>query len=237
MPQFDLPSGLTIPGNIPDLNPDSYFELPVIVQARLAPMNLIEIGAFSGIYGGKIGHCSIGRYCSIASGVDIASDQHPIDWLSSSMIQYVPDVHGWGSWLKESGFSYEEPEIGTFNSNAPVKIGNDVWIGQGVFIKSGIKVGDGAVIAAHSVVVEDVPPFSVVAGVPARVKRMRFSDNVIDRITRTPWWNYNIMGMNIMNFSSIDETLDIIDNKLSKKEVEPFNSPKIYFKNLKRSSD
>ena len=71
-----------------------------------------------------------------------------------------------------------------------VRIGNDVWIGDGVYIKSGVTIGDGAVIGAHAVVVHDVPPYEIVAGVPAHVIRRRFSDETVERLLQIQWWNW-----------------------------------------------
>lgn len=168
---------------IKNLDPRSWIEPPCVIQASLAQNNIIQIGGFSGIYGGRIGHSRIGRYCSISYGVDIASDQHPIDWLSTSMIQYVDDIHGWESWLRTNmGINTRLKPKPHYESNSPVIIGNDVWIGQGAFVKSGVNIGNGAVIAAHAVVVNDVEPYSIVAGVPARTIRKRFSDEVCNRL-------------------------------------------------------
>ncbi len=212
---IELPddSGIILSGKLPQLHKDSWFEPPAVIQASIAPMNLIQIGAFTGIYGGKVGHCRIGRYCSIAPGVDISSDQHPITWLSSSMMQYVKNVHGWGEWLIRHGEKYYPPS-GTFSSNLQVIIGNDVWIGQGVFIKSGVKIGDGAVIAAHSVVVTDIPPYTVAAGVPAKVKRTRFPEHVIEKLLNLKWWDYNLMQFKDIKFSNITQALDVIETAI-----------------------
>ena len=73
-----------------------------------------------------------------------------------------------------------------------VSIGNDVWIGTEAFILSGVTIGDGAVIAARSVVTRDVPPYSIVAGNPARQVRLRFSETVIDALQRIRWWDWPI---------------------------------------------
>jgi acetyltransferase-like isoleucine patch superfamily enzyme len=201
-----LPRGVILPTSLPILDDRSWYEEPVVIQAQLSPMNLIQVGAFTGIYGGKIGHTKIGRYCSIAGGVDIASDQHPTEWLSTSMIQYVPNVHGWGDWLKNKEGEYNYPHK-KFHSNDRVTIGNDVWIGQGAFIKSGIYVGDGAVIAAHSVVVKDVPPYAIVAGVPARVIKFRFEEEIVEELQRIKWWDYNIMAIENIDFSDIKDAI------------------------------
>ncbi|MFM2053834.1 MAG: hypothetical protein RL456_1871 [Pseudomonadota bacterium] len=194
LPHWSADPGIRFSVAPPPLHPRSWVEAPVVVQATLAPHNLIQIGAFTGIYGGRVGHCRIGRYGSIAPGVDIASDQHPTDWLSSSMVGYVNDIHGWGQWLRGHGLRYEPPAE-SFQSNAQVQIGHDVWIGQGVFVKSGVTIGDGAIVAAHSVVIRDVPPYAIVGGVPARVLRMRFDDALIERLLALRWWDHNVLGV------------------------------------------
>ncbi|WP_421316147.1 CatB-related O-acetyltransferase [Aeromonas veronii] len=226
------PDGLILPANTPTLHPDSTFELPVCIQATLAQNNKISIGAFTGIYGGRIGHCMIGRYCSIASGVDIASDQHPTDWLSSSMIQYVPNLHGWGDWLKRNEFDYINPEK-MFMSNTPVNIGNDVWIGQGVFIKSGVNIGHGAVIAAHSVVVNDIPSYAIAAGVPAKVKKYRFTDDLIKRLLNIKWWEYNISSINNIDFSNVENALSLLEERISQGNLIPFNFKSVKYEDIK----
>ena len=218
--------GISFSQKLPSLHKDSWFEPPIVVQATFSENNLIQIGAFTGIYGGKIGHSVIGRYCSIAPGVDIASDQHPTNWLSSSMIQYLPDVHGWGSWLESNNQPYILP-VHKFESNKIVNIGNDVWIGQGVFIKSGVNIGDGSIIAAHSVVISDVPPYAIFAGVPAKLKKFRFSEEIISDLIKVKWWNYNISSIPNINFSNVKESIEAIKKCISSGTISPY-TPKKY---------
>jgi virginiamycin A acetyltransferase len=71
-----------------------------------------------------------------------------------------------------------------------ILIGNDVWIGDGVTILGGVRIGDGALIAADSVVVKDVPPYAVVGGNPAKIIKYRFDKNTIERLKRIEWWNW-----------------------------------------------
>lgn len=73
----------------------------------------------------------------------------------------------------------------------PPSIGNDVWIGEGVLLARGVKIGDGAVVAARSIVTRDVPPFAVVAGAPATVKKLRFPEHLVDSFIQSQWWRYN----------------------------------------------
>ena len=82
------------------------------------------------------------------------------------------------SWVKES----------TINPYKRVVVGNDVWIGVRTMVMGGVKIGDGAVIGAGSIVTKDVPPYAVVAGVPAKVIRFRFPQDQIDVLLAHPWW-------------------------------------------------
>lgn len=119
----------------------------------------------------------IGRYCSIAGGVTIfLGGEHRLDWITTYPF----------SALTSEGKSIE----GHPQTKGDVIIGNDVWIGQEAFILSGVVIGDGAVIGARSVVTNDIPPYSVVAGNPARVIRERFPELVIKDLLRIAWWNW-----------------------------------------------
>ena len=80
---------------------------------------------------------------------------------------------------------------GSTKSKGDIKIGNDVWIGHSSIILSGVTIGNGAVIAAGSVVVKDVPPFSIVGGNPAKVIRFRFDSKTIAEIENSKWWNWS----------------------------------------------
>ena len=75
-------------------------------------------------------------------------------------------------------------------NKAGIEIGNDVWIGLGVTILNGVKIGDGATIAAGSIVVSDVPPYAVVAGVPAMVVKRKCSEEEAELMSKIAWWNW-----------------------------------------------
>jgi acetyltransferase-like isoleucine patch superfamily enzyme len=85
---------------------------------------------------------------------------------------------------------YGREEDRDWSSKGDVKIGSDVWIGRRTTIMSGITIGDGVTIAACSVVTRDIPPFALIAGNPARIKRYRFSPEVVERLMKLKWWNW-----------------------------------------------
>lgn len=139
----------------------------------------------------------IGKYTSIAGNVTIGPGEHPLDKLSTSPYFYI--LPG----LKK----IEKPRI-----YCPAcSIGNDVWIGQNVFIRAGVKIGDGAVIGACSCVLHDVPPYAVCAGVPARIIKYRFPKNIIDKLLKYKWWDLPDSVVAELPFDDINATVQKIE--------------------------
>ncbi len=140
----------------------------------------VTMGRYS--YMGKnnsVANTTIGAFCSIASYCAIGGGAHPTDKVSTSPVFYA------GRNIFRRNFGTAEAGL-----NAPVNIGNDVWIGESVFINDGISIGDGAIIGAHSVVTKDVPPYAIVAGVPAKLIRYRFSEEEIAKLNELKWWDW-----------------------------------------------
>jgi acetyltransferase-like isoleucine patch superfamily enzyme len=164
-------------------------ERPCVIQASLQTDLPFSMGAFSASYGGRLRHVQVGRYCSLSGGIETGWDDHPTDWVTTSMVGYVSDIHRWASLTGHPGRRIVRR---CSTMRGPTLIGNDVWIGHGAFLRAGIRVGDGAVVAARSVVLQDVPPFAVVGGTPARLIRMRFAPDIVAALTQSAWWRYNI---------------------------------------------
>ncbi len=150
-----------------------------------------KIGANT-FFAGKIGRCSymgsnceinasIGRYCSIAPNVKVVAGSHPTrNWVSTSPAFF--------STLLQCGMSYVDKTL--FDEMPkPTNIGNDVWLGYGAVLLNGVTVGNGAIVAAGSVVVNDVPSYAIVGGVPAKVIRYRFNEEQIKKLEKLEWWN------------------------------------------------
>lgn len=130
-----------------------------------------------------IQNVSIGKFCSIASDVYIGLGRHPTDLISTSTLFYrTKNTLG----LQLVKKDYE------FNEYAKIEIGHDVWIGTRAIILDGVKIGNGAIIAANSVVTKDVPPYAIVAGVPAKLIKFRFDENKIEQLLKSEWWDWSL---------------------------------------------
>jgi len=153
----------------------------------------IHLGAFSYQVSGHCFAARIGRYCSFGEEVQIGRQNHPLSWISTSPAFYVHD----NLFDLDGGFagSDEYHSYRFKNSEPPTKvkvttIGNDVWIGHGATIVAGVVIGDGAIIAAEAVVAKDVPPYAVVAGNPAVIKKFRLPATLISPMLRQRWWRF-----------------------------------------------
>jgi hypothetical protein len=85
----------------------------------------------------------------------------------------------------------DDPAVFDWRADQPVEVGHDVWLGHGATVLPGVSVGTGAVVGAGAVVTEDVPPYTVVAGVPAEPIRRRFPEDVAARVAATEWWDWD----------------------------------------------
>lgn len=120
-------------------------------------------------FGGKV---KLGKYCQIGRDVAFHPTNHPISHVST--------------YINAQLF---EGNLKKFKTEQEIVLGNDVWVGHGVIVLSGVRVGNGAILAAGSVVTRDVSPYSIVAGNPAKEVRKRFSDQVISELEDLNWWD------------------------------------------------
>jgi phosphonate metabolism protein (transferase hexapeptide repeat family) len=131
----------------------------------------------------QITYTTIGKFCSIAAMTRINPGNHPMHRATQAHFTYRASAY----------FPDEEDDHAFFDwrRSHHVTIGHDVWIGHGAIVLPGRNVGTGAVIAAGAVVTRDVPPYAIVAGNPAKIIRMRFPDDVAQRLMALGWWDWS----------------------------------------------
>lgn len=173
---------------------------------------------------------SIGRFCSIASNIVAGQVEHPTDFLSPSPVFN-------GAVFSESTAAFRERNQGMFTKAArsearamahrsdKIVIGNDVWIAEGAFIRRGVTIGNGAIIAARAVVTKDVPPYAIVGGSPARIIRYRFEPEVIAELQELQWWNYGLSALHGVDFTDIHQATAKIRENIESGVAEVYNEP------------
>jgi len=120
----------------------------------------------------------IGAFCSFGPGAKIfLGGEHRVDWVTTYAFNFL-----WQSGRHLTGHP---------KTKGDVIIGNDVWIGTEAMIMSGVKIGDGAVVGARSLVAQDIEPYAIYAGNPARLVRKRFDDATIQHLLELEWWNFS----------------------------------------------
>lgn len=136
--------------------------------------NNIRIGynstlGYNNLLGGDI---TIGKYCQLGADVALHASNHPMSYITT--------------YINKNLF---EGALKGLKEDKKIIIGNDVWVGHGVIILGNVTVGNGAILAAGSVITKDVEPYTIVAGVPAKPVRKRFSEAIIQEIEQLQWWD------------------------------------------------
>jgi phosphonate metabolism protein (transferase hexapeptide repeat family) len=143
----------------------------------------VEFGDYSYIVShGNAIWSTIGKFCSIAEGARINPGNHATWRAAQHHFTYRTAQYGLGE---------DDDAFFEWRRSHWVTIGNDVWIGHGVTVLPGVSIGDGAVVGAGAVVTRDVAPYTIVAGVPARPIRRRFTEAQADALCRISWWDWS----------------------------------------------
>lgn len=166
-------------------------------------------------YGSYIGgYCSInaviGKFCCIAPRVVTTRGNHPSKkWVS---------IHpAFFSTEKQCGISFTDKNLFQEKDIECVRIGNDVWIGDSVILVGSVKINDGAIVASGSVVTNDVPPYAIVAGVPAKIIKYRFEESDIKYLLNLEWWNKSEKW--IVEHADYFEDIKLLINKLREEKI------------------
>lgn len=148
-----------------------------------AILNNVKLGNYTYVGADTyIKNATIGHFCSIAAECRIGLGIHPVDLVSTHPSFYAPK-HEWSL--------HPDTNVGIVEYK-DIEIGNDVWIGTRATIVDGVKIGNGAIIAAGAIVTKDVPPYAIVGGVPAAIIRYRFSAGEIAALEELQWWNWPV---------------------------------------------
>lgn len=208
------------------------FESPVNIHQGQYEIDLI--GAFSYIGGGNTSfrHIGlIGRFCAIARNIQAGDYEHPTSFVSPHPIfQGSPGSTRFAPGFVDRNMPMIEKARRLSNELFEARfgkiiIGNDVWIGEGAFIRRGVEIGDGAIIGARAVVTQNVPPYAIVAGTPARILRYRFDPDVVAELLRLQWWRYGLSALEGADFTDISLALWRIGENISSGRAEPYAAP------------
>lgn len=210
------------------------FESPVDLNGQYPVLEIQKIGGYTYIQGGTFYAVkSIGRFCSLAANVYTGPAEHPSRFLSSSPFFYT-DTNT-GKWPTSQPFKefIERNAVEIKKTNAIknqvtknkklITIGNDVWIGLNVTIFRGVTIGDGAIIAGGAVITKDVPPYAIVGGVPGKVIKYRFSEEIIESLLELKWWNYQIEILDGLDWTNVDDSIVQLQKRAASGNYEPFN--------------
>ena len=163
-------------------NPNSFLKDLIVDEKR----SLIKIGNFTygpppliRYWGGDY-NLTIGKYCSLADNITFfLGGDHSINKITTSPLSIF-----YGNFQEGSLFSKLK------NKNRTL-VCNDVWIGSGATIMSGVSIGDGAIIGARAVVANNVPAYAIYAGNPSKLIRYRFSESIIMKLLKLKWWDWD----------------------------------------------
>ena len=204
-----------------------YSEQDVAIDFTASLLNvefegLNKIGPRTKIYNSRLGYGSyvandstltgtrIGRYCSLGPNIAMPTGLHPTSEFASTSPLFF-------SLAGQAGKSFVDSQ--KFEENRFVEddwlriIGNDVWIGGNVVLLEGIRIGDGAIVGAGSVVTKDLPPYSISAGVPAKVIRYRFDQGIINRLLASRWWDRDPewIESNADSFECVETLIELLE--------------------------
>jgi acetyltransferase-like isoleucine patch superfamily enzyme len=184
----------------------------------------VTVGAYTYIgRGSELRNVAFGRFCSVARNIIVGATEHPTHLLTTHPIAF-----GGGEAFKSDPYFARLSQ--RHGADAPDRIeamiGNDVWIGDGVFIRRGVRVQDGAVLGARALVHRDVEPYLIIGGVPARPIRSRFPPEFCSRLLASRWWEVDLRAVEI-NWAEPEDVVTKIE-ALARRDGLPKLRPRAF---------
>lgn len=175
------------------------------------------LGSFSDIASQFPINSIVGRHCSIAPGCTFVGFRHPMQAVTSTSMVYRPGREFVNAYLKtatdRNGRNPYRAVATPQPQDQPLVVGNDVWIGDHVVLRGGIRINSGAVIAGHSVLTKSVGSFEIWGGNPARFIKLRFPREIVDRLIESHWWDYDMADLYGLDFERPESFLDQFDKR------------------------
>ena len=171
---------------------------------RRAVIFKVNVGDYSYVASDShVSRATIGKFCSIGSEVLIGLGQHPIREFGSTHPAFY-------SLRSQAGDSFVSQQH--FDEYSKINIGNDVWIGTRVMILDGVNIADGVIVGAGALVINDIPPYAIVGGVPAKILGYRFEAEQIETLLKYKWWDKdaNWLKNNAVAFQNIEMLLTVL---------------------------
>lgn len=168
------------------------FDAPVLTEkysGHWAPGRFASLGAFTYTRSSFPSSVIVGRYCALASGISVMGTTHPMYRLSCCGFDYSKSAP-FGQFLADHPSSFTPTAMPREINRMAITIEDDVWIGDDVLLARKVHIGQGAVIAARSIVTKDVPPYAIVAGSPATIRKYRFPPTMVERLLASEWTDY-----------------------------------------------
>lgn len=143
----------------------------------------------------------IGAFCSIGTDVVLGNGDHPHNFLSTSPNFYFSNI----TWKNKDMPAHDEYWVAK-----PITVGNDVWIGDHVRVKNGVNIGDGAIIGMGAIVTKNIPPYAIVAGVPAKIIKYRFDEKTIEELLELKWWELDDEIIKQIPYDNIEKAIKFL---------------------------
>ena len=158
----------------------------------------------------------IGKFCSIACGAKFLFNCANHTMKSLSTYTFPLFYEDWDLKKSDVATAWDNKGDIVIGNKGDIVIGNDVWIGYEALIMAGVHIGNGAIIGSRAVVTKDVPPYTIVGGVPARPIRKRFDEEVIQKLETLKWWDWSAEKiqrcLRYIGKGDIDGLLQMVDN-------------------------